>query len=93
MGVSVSVNAIFAATCSLSAQTYTMLCSLGQSLLAAYAYDNFDVDLKSHEHKIENSNKSLKHLTSGLMFPLQYCTLPEDLKCSEELWLKLSLNL
>ncbi|KAG2109462.1 hypothetical protein BD769DRAFT_1325446, partial [Suillus cothurnatus] len=70
MGVSVSVNAIFAATRSLSAQTYTTLCSLGQSLLTAYAYDNFDVDLKSHEHKIENSNESLKHLTSGLIFPL-----------------------
>ncbi|KAG1805966.1 uncharacterized protein BJ212DRAFT_1283060 [Suillus subaureus] len=93
MGVSVSVNAIFAATHSLSAQTHHTLCSLGQSLLAAYAYDNFDIDLKSHEHKIENLNKSLKHLTSGLMFPLQHCTSQEDLKCSEELWLKSSLNL
>ncbi|KAG1889573.1 hypothetical protein F4604DRAFT_2016744 [Suillus subluteus] len=92
MGVSVSVNAIFAATRSLSAQTHCTLRSLGQSLLAAYVYDNFDVDLKSHEHKIENSNESLKHLTSGLMFPLQHCTSQEDLKCSEELWLKSSLN-
>ncbi|KAG1803053.1 hypothetical protein EV424DRAFT_1474635 [Suillus variegatus] len=93
IGVSVSVNAIFAATHSLSAQTHRTLRSLGQSLLAAYAYDNFDVDLKSHEHKIENWNESLKHLTSGLMFPLQHCTSQEDLKCSEELWLKSSLNL
>ncbi|KAG1862648.1 hypothetical protein F4604DRAFT_1929403 [Suillus subluteus] len=92
MGVSVSVNAIFAATRSLSVQTHHTLRSLGQSLLAAYAYDNFDVDLKSHEHKIENSNESLKHLTSGLMFPLQHCTSQEDLKCSKELWLKSSLN-
>ncbi|KAG1766500.1 hypothetical protein EV702DRAFT_945987, partial [Suillus placidus] len=93
MGVSVSVNAIFAATCSLSAQTHCTLRSLGQSLLAAYAYDNFDVDLKTHEHKIKNSTESLKHLTSGLMFPLQHCASQEDLRCSEELWLKSSLNL
>ncbi|KAG2072891.1 hypothetical protein BDR04DRAFT_1127467 [Suillus decipiens] len=65
MGVSVSVNAIFAAICSLSAQTHSALCLLRQSLLIAYAYDNFNIDLKSHEHKIENLNKSLKHLTSG----------------------------
>jgi len=93
MGVSVSVNAIFTATHSLSAQTHCTLCSLGQSLLTAYAYDNFDVDLKYHEHKIENLNESLKHLTSGLMFPLQHCTSQEDLKYCEELWLKSSLNL
>ncbi|KAG2139339.1 hypothetical protein DEU56DRAFT_944418 [Suillus clintonianus] len=80
MGVSVSVNAIFTATHSLSAQTHRTLRSLGQSLLATYAYDNFDVDLKTHEHKIENSTESLKHLTSGLMFPLQHCTSQEDLR-------------
>ncbi|KAG2154427.1 uncharacterized protein EDB93DRAFT_1239484 [Suillus bovinus] len=93
MVVSVSVNAIFAATRSLLAQTHRTLHSLGQSLLAAYVYDNFDVDLKTHEHKIKNSTESLKHLTSSLMFPLQHCASQEDLRCSEELWLKLSLNL
>ncbi|KAG1779313.1 hypothetical protein EV702DRAFT_1178476 [Suillus placidus] len=56
------------------------------SLLATYAYDNFDVDLKTHEHKIENSTEYLKHLTSGLMFPLQHNISKEDLRCSEELW-------
>ncbi|KAG1727549.1 uncharacterized protein EDB91DRAFT_1013231, partial [Suillus paluster] len=55
-------------------------------LLATYAYDNFDVDLKTHEHKIESSTESLKHLTSGLMFPLQHNISKEDLRCSKELW-------
>ncbi|KAG1836731.1 hypothetical protein DFJ58DRAFT_719029 [Suillus subalutaceus] len=86
IGVSVSANAIQAATKSLSVQTHQHLQSLGRSLLAAYAYDNFDVDLKTHQHTIENSTESLKHLTSGLMFPLQHNISKEDLRCSEELW-------
>ncbi|KAG1896459.1 uncharacterized protein F5891DRAFT_958578, partial [Suillus fuscotomentosus] len=69
MGISVSVNAILSGTQSLAAQTHQHLRSLGRSLLVAYAYDNFDIDLKTHEHKIENSMETLKHLTSGLMFP------------------------
>ncbi|KAG0694157.1 hypothetical protein DFH29DRAFT_815625 [Suillus ampliporus] len=92
MGISVSVNAIHAATRSLSAQTHKHLRSLGQSLLASYAYDNFDVDLKMHQHKIENSMESLKHLTSGLMFPLQHSISVEDLRCSKELWKKSPFN-
>ncbi|KAG2737365.1 hypothetical protein P692DRAFT_20823803 [Suillus brevipes Sb2] len=86
MGISVSVNAILSGTQSLAAQTHQHLRSLGRSLLAAYAYDNFDVDLKTHEHKIENSTETLKHLTSGLMFPLQHNVSKEDLRCSEVLW-------
>jgi hypothetical protein len=93
MGVCVSVNAIHAATRSLSAQTRHQFRSLGQSLLAAYAYDNFDVDLKSYEHTVENSTETLKHLTSGLLFSLQHCNSKDDLRCSEELWRKSSLNL
>ncbi|KAG2137189.1 hypothetical protein BD769DRAFT_1626747 [Suillus cothurnatus] len=86
IGVSVSANAILAATKSLLAQTHQHLQSLGQSLLMAYAYNNFDVDLKTHQHKIENSMESLEHLTSGLMFLLQHDISKEDLRCSEELW-------
>ncbi|KAG1835641.1 hypothetical protein EV424DRAFT_1308862, partial [Suillus variegatus] len=60
IGVSVSANAIHATMKSLSAQTHQHLQSLGCSLLAAYAYDNFDVDLKTYQHKIENSMESLQ---------------------------------
>jgi hypothetical protein len=93
MGILVSVNAIHAVTRSLSAQTHQHLQSLGWSLLASYAYYNFDVDLKTHQHKIENSMESLKHLTSGLIFPLQHNVSKEDLRCSEELWKKSPLNI
>ncbi|KIJ09487.1 hypothetical protein PAXINDRAFT_17429 [Paxillus involutus ATCC 200175] len=63
------------------------------SLLASYAYDNFDVDLKSQVPTAEKSNDSLKHLTSGLLFPLVHGVSVDDLKCSEELWKKSTLNL
>ncbi|KIK72316.1 hypothetical protein PAXRUDRAFT_111408, partial [Paxillus rubicundulus Ve08.2h10] len=58
------------------------------SLLASYAYNNFDVDLKSQVLTVEKSNDSLKHLTSGLLFPLVHGVTIDDLKCSEELWKK-----
>ncbi|KAI6097402.1 hypothetical protein EV401DRAFT_1814663, partial [Pisolithus croceorrhizus] len=59
---------------------------LGQSLLASYTYDNFDVDLKSYVPTAEKSNDSLKHLTSGLLFLLTHGVTLDDLKCSWELW-------
>ncbi|KAG2031719.1 hypothetical protein BDR03DRAFT_875406, partial [Suillus americanus] len=59
---------------------------LGQTLLASYTYDNFDVDLKSHVPVAEKLNNSLKHLPSGLIFLLQHGVTVNDLKCSDELW-------
>ncbi|KAI9460696.1 hypothetical protein HD554DRAFT_2206865 [Boletus coccyginus] len=67
--------------------------ALGQSLLTSYAYDNFDVDLKSHVPTTEKSNNFLKHLTSGLLFPLGHGTTTNDLKCSDQLWKISALNL
>ena len=55
-------------------------------MLASYAYDNFDVDLKTSDQRVEKSNDSLKHLTSGILFPLQHGTTAEDLRCSHMLW-------
>ncbi|KAI6022769.1 hypothetical protein BKA83DRAFT_4463787 [Pisolithus microcarpus] len=83
---------------SISADTISMelhnsLRCLGRSLLALYAYDNFDVDLKTLALTVEKSNDSLKHLTSGLLFPLVHGVMLNDLKCSEELWRKSVLNL
>ncbi|KIK77313.1 hypothetical protein PAXRUDRAFT_167291, partial [Paxillus rubicundulus Ve08.2h10] len=45
---------------------------------SGYAYDNFDADLKTTNHVIENLTDTLKHLTSGL-FPLMHGVVPEDL--------------
>ncbi|KIJ10935.1 hypothetical protein PAXINDRAFT_40066, partial [Paxillus involutus ATCC 200175] len=70
MGISVSVDAIHAAVQSLSAESHCAIQQLGRTLLAAYAYDNFDVDLKTTNPTVEKSTDTLKHLTSGLLFPL-----------------------
>ncbi|KAF8836713.1 hypothetical protein BDN67DRAFT_1014445 [Paxillus ammoniavirescens] len=86
LGILISMDSINRAICSLSAESQNSLHELGQSLLASYTYDNFDVDLKSQVLHAEKSNNSLKHLTLGLLFLLSHDIALEDLKCSEELW-------
>jgi hypothetical protein len=93
MGISISVDAIHNAITSLSAEAANTIRKLGQTLSVAYAYDNFDVDLKSSVPMIETAQPSLKHLTSALVFPLQHGITSDNLKCSEELWIKSSINL
>ena len=92
LGISISTDAINMAIRSLSVESKNTLHNLGQSLLALYAYNNFDVDLKSQVPTAEKSNDSLKHLTSGLLFPLVHGVTADDLKCLEELWKKSELN-
>ncbi|KAL4245543.1 hypothetical protein ABKN59_010509 [Abortiporus biennis] len=84
LGVSISVEAINDAITSLSAEAMKSI--LGSTLLAAYAYDNFDVDLKISQPRLETSTDTLKHLTSGLLFPLPKCIKWDDLKCAKWLW-------
>ncbi|KAG2743119.1 hypothetical protein P692DRAFT_201841915 [Suillus brevipes Sb2] len=92
MGLSISVDAIHNTVRSLSAESSHALQYLGQTLLAAYAYDNFDINLKSTVPTAEKSTDTLKHLTSGLLFPLQHGVTRDDLKCSYELWRKSRIN-
>ncbi|KAI6115462.1 hypothetical protein EDD16DRAFT_1693351 [Pisolithus croceorrhizus] len=92
LGITISTNTINMAIQALSVESQTSLQHLGQSLLVSYAYDNFDMDLKSYIPTIEKSNDSLKHLTSGLLFLLVHGVTLDDLKCSQELWGKLPLN-
>ncbi|EGO28363.1 hypothetical protein SERLADRAFT_405934 [Serpula lacrymans var. lacrymans S7.9] len=40
--------------------------TLGQTLLAAYAYNNFNIDLKTTKHTVKKSTNSLKYLPLGL---------------------------
>ena len=93
MGISVSVDAIHAAIRSLSAESHHAMQQLGRTLLAAYAYNNFDIDLKTTTPTIEKSTDTLEHLTSGLLFPLMHGVVREDLRCSRALWERSPLNL
>ncbi|KAF8128125.1 hypothetical protein EV363DRAFT_433689 [Boletus edulis] len=92
MGLSISVDSIHDVIRSLSVQSMYALWKLGQSLLTAYAYDNFDVNLKTIVSTVERSSDTLKHLTSGLLFPLQHGVTCDDLKCSNDLWQQSRLN-
>ncbi|KAJ6570791.1 hypothetical protein B0H10DRAFT_1671883, partial [Mycena sp. CBHHK59/15] len=44
MGISISTDAIDNAIRALSHETYYTLRAMGQTLLAGYAYDNFDIN-------------------------------------------------
>ncbi|KAM6492216.1 hypothetical protein JOM56_011940 [Amanita muscaria] len=92
MGLSVSQSCIHTAINSLSSNAYLTLRKLGESHCIALAYDNFDVDLKISVPVIEKSADTLKHLTSGLVFPLQHGVTSEDLRYSNYLWQRSELN-
>ena len=59
LGLSISTDTINMAVRSLSLESECTLQNLGHSLVASYAYDNFDVDLKSQVPTVEKSNTSL----------------------------------
>ncbi|KAI6012050.1 hypothetical protein EDC04DRAFT_2870957 [Pisolithus marmoratus] len=86
MGLLISVTSINSAILSLSRESSHTIKSLGHTMLTTYAYDSFDVDLKTSDQQVEKSNDTLKHLTSGLLFPLQHGTSLDDLHCSQFLW-------
>ncbi len=92
MGTTISLNAIHDSIRSLSNKSCEEILKLGQTLTAAYAFDNFDVDLKPSVPTIEKSSDTLKHLTSGLLFSLSHIISPHDLRCSAKLWKKSQLN-
>lgn len=92
LGVCISIDAINDAVMSLSKKCTINLRKLGQTLTAAYAYDNLDIDLKTSIPTVEKSTDHLKHLTTGLMFPLPPSVTPNDLRCSRELWEASPLN-
>ncbi|KAF8150232.1 hypothetical protein B0H34DRAFT_826645 [Crassisporium funariophilum] len=92
MGISISVSAIHAAIHSLSLETYENLRAMGQTCLVGYAYDNFDIDFKTAVPTIEKIGDTLTHLTSGTLIMLEHGVTQEDLKCSDELWAKSTIN-
>ncbi|KZP14845.1 hypothetical protein FIBSPDRAFT_751267 [Athelia psychrophila] len=92
MGVSISVDAIHNAVRSLLTETYITIRDMGRTLLIVYAYDNFDIDFKTHKPTFEKTKDTLTHLTSGTLIGLEHGVTREDLRCSEMLWEKSHIN-
>jgi hypothetical protein len=92
MGLSISQTSIHSAINSLSANMLNTLKGLGKTRCVALAYDNFDIDLKILVPVVEKAGETLKHLTSGLAFPLQHGVQEGDLCYSDYLWDKSELN-
>ena len=92
IGLSITQTTIHSAINSLSANMRYTLQELGKTQCVALAYDNFDVDLKISVPVVEKAGETLKHLTSGLAFPLQHGIQREDLRYSKYLWDKSELN-
>lgn len=85
-GLSISNASINSAITSMSHQCEAALKNVGQTLVTSYAYDNFDIDLKTAQPTTENPESTLVHLTSGTLIPLQHNVTKEDLEISAELW-------
>ncbi|KAJ3559556.1 hypothetical protein NM688_g272 [Phlebia brevispora] len=92
VGITISQNAIHEAIRSLSRESQEKIASLGQTLTVAYAYDNFDVDLKHSVPTLEKLGDTLQHLTSGLLFPIDHLVSADELKCSAYLRQKSRLD-
>ncbi|KII86191.1 hypothetical protein PLICRDRAFT_114818 [Plicaturopsis crispa FD-325 SS-3] len=92
MGLSISTTAINDAVTSLSQESVNELQKLGRTLLASYAYDNLDIDLKHSVPTAEKPHDTLIHLTTGTLLRLDHDVTHDDLNCSEELWKKSNNN-
>ncbi|KAM6501132.1 hypothetical protein JOM56_004146, partial [Amanita muscaria] len=92
MGISVSTKTIHYSIKSLSMNARRALQELGRTMRAAIAYDNVDIMLRRSVAVVEKSNENLRHLTSGLFFPLMHGVTREHLKYSKLLWEKSPFN-
>ncbi|KAH9951072.1 hypothetical protein B0H21DRAFT_801792 [Amylocystis lapponica] len=86
IGISISHSTIDSAVTSLSREAGKEIKSLGSTLLASYAYDNFDVEMKQSVPTVDNIHENLLHLTSGTLLRLDHSVTRDDLRCSKELW-------
>ncbi|KAF9488890.1 hypothetical protein BDN71DRAFT_1533419, partial [Pleurotus eryngii] len=89
--ISTSTTAIHDMVSLLSSKSYRKLRLLAKTLLAALAYDNFDMDFKSSQPTVGKPEVTLKHTTSVLALPLLH-VVADDLKCSAELWASDPMN-
>lgn len=91
-GVSLTTTSINNAVSSLSSESTNTIVETGRTLLAAYAYDNVDIDLKHAMPTGDMLHDTLVHLTSGTLLELNHGVTREMLACSELLWKKSKHN-
>ncbi|KAI0695888.1 hypothetical protein BC835DRAFT_1414574 [Cytidiella melzeri] len=92
MGISISQTAIHRSLHSLGIHITSDAKEVGQTLSAAYAYDNLDIEFKSSVPTVEKPGETLKHFTTSMVFPLQHGITANDLRCSQYLWERSQLN-
>ncbi|KAI0083688.1 hypothetical protein BDY19DRAFT_899903 [Irpex rosettiformis] len=92
MGISVSLTSIHRAIHSLKSACFDDIRSLGRTLLASYAYDNFDVKFSTGIPTVDGPRETLVHLTSATLLRLDHGVTVDDLRCSDELWEKSPFN-
>ena len=81
----ISVTSIHQMASSLSNKSAKKIFDISKDMLVSVAYNNFDMEFKSHLPTIESSGSTMKHATSAIVFQLEQAT-PDDLKCSDALW-------
>ena len=84
-GLSISTTSIHSMVNLLSTKSADDIWSLAQTLTASFAYDNFNMEFKSHTPTIDKHGDSLKHVMSAIIF-LLINTSAHDLQCSDKLW-------
>lgn len=92
MGISISLTSIHRAIKSLSQEACHNIRVLGQTLLAAYGFDNFELLLKTGVPTIDKPGEGLLHLISGTLLRLDPEVTLDDLRCSRLLWERSELN-
>ncbi|KAF8317294.1 uncharacterized protein EI90DRAFT_2943471, partial [Cantharellus anzutake] len=90
-GWSVSVMSMMNMVKSLTVERQKIIRDLSKDGLCALAYDNLDFDFKPKEATLENPG-TFESITTGTFIPLGHSTTLDDLRFSDELWRKSSLN-
>ncbi|KAI0689731.1 hypothetical protein BC835DRAFT_1282304, partial [Cytidiella melzeri] len=93
MGVSIAQSTKYRSLDSLGNHILANTQKLAATLVAAYAYDNLDIEFKPSVPTIERTGDTLKHFTVSMVFPLLHGVAAEDLRCSWYLWERSRLNI
>ncbi|KAI0684536.1 hypothetical protein BC835DRAFT_1463823 [Cytidiella melzeri] len=93
MGISIAQPTIYRSLDSLGKHILADAQKVAATLIAAYTYDNLDIEFKPSVPTIERAGETLKHFTTSMVFPLLHGTTADDLCCSQYLWERSQLNI